>query len=101
MFLLRRALFLVASARTTFEDLLGSASDERGPFGDHLRYHLFRIYKKPQLVAGLLQVLNHQRCDDEETFWRLRGAGLVRRTHGQDLPRNGVYATYFREHLNG
>ncbi len=98
-FLLRRALYLVASGRSSFADLLAAATDDRGPFGDHLRYHLFRIHDKEELVKGLLQVFDHHRCQSEETFWRLRGAGLVRREGGEELPRSTLYERYFREHL--
>lgn len=99
-FLLRRALYLVAAGRTTLAELLATATADRGPFGDHLRYHLFRIYDKPDLVNALTQVLKHQRCRNEEIFWRLRGAGLVRREEGRALPRNQLYATYFGERLD-
>jgi len=99
-YLTRKALFLVASNRLTADQLMSTAVDEHGPFGDHLRYHLFRLHGQPDLIAGFKEVINHQRCADESIFWRLRGAGLVRRADGQVVPRCRLYNDYFQEHLN-
>jgi AAA-like domain len=84
-YLVRRALYLVASQQ----------------IGDHLRYHLFRMNDKPELVQGLLEAIRQQRCSNERVFFRLRGAGLVQQTGKTVLPRCQLYADYFREHLHG
>ena len=55
--------------------LLAQATDDRGPFGDHLRNHLFRLHGKADLIQGMLQVIRHHTCPDERVFFRLRGAG--------------------------
>jgi hypothetical protein len=99
-YLVRRALYLVASRRLTAVDLFATATADRGPFGDHLRYHLFRLHDKPALVEGLLQAIHQGACPDERVFFRLRGAGLVRREGGAVLPRCQLYADYFRERLH-
>ena len=99
-YLVRKALYLVASDRLTADELFNQAYNERGPFGDHLRYHLFRIYDKPELKACFLRVVQHQTCPDEKVFFRLRGAGLVqRRRNGAVTPRCELYARYFEQHL--
>ena len=98
-YLIRKALYLVASQRITVGTFFKQATNERGPFGDHLRYHLFRIYDKKELVKELLQVIRHHTCPDEQVFFRLRGAGLVRREGKKVLPRCQLYADYFQEHL--
>jgi AAA-like domain len=100
-YLVRRALYLIASERISVADLFAKATDDRGPFGDHLRYHLFRLHDKPDLIQGLLQVLRHGTCQDERIFFRLRGAGLVRREGRAVLPRCRLYGDYFQEHLHG
>ena len=100
-YLVRRGLYLVASRQLTVAELFAQATADRGPFGDHLRYHLFRMNDKPELVQGLLEVIRQQRCPDERVFFRLRGAGLVRREGQTVLPRCQLYADYFREHLHG
>ena len=100
-YLVRRALYLLASERMTVEELFQNRREERGPFGDHLRYHLSRVYDHDNLVQGLLQAMNQQACKDERTFFRLRGAGLIRREGQREVPRCQLYAEYFQEHLNG
>jgi hypothetical protein len=99
-YLVRRALYLVASGRITPAQLFETAADDRGPFGDHLRYHLFRMHDKPALVEGLRQVIRNNTCADDLVFFRLRGAGLVRREGQKVLPRCPLYAGFFREHLH-
>lgn len=98
-YLVRRALYLLAAGRLSAAKLFAHAAEERGPFGDHLRYHLFRLHGRPELVAAMLQVLRAQTCPDETLFFRLRGAGLVRREGPASVPRCALYADYFRAHL--
>ncbi len=100
-YLIRRALYVVASQQMTVMELLTQATADRGPFGDHLRYHLFRMNDKPELVQGLLEVIRQQRCSNERVFVKLRGAGLVRQDGKTVLPRCQLYADYFQEHLHG
>jgi hypothetical protein len=100
-YLTRRALFLVATDAISITDLFDQAFEETGPFGDHLRWHLFRIYDKPHLVSGLLKVIHTHSCTDERIFFRLQGAGLVQRNGRQVIPRCQLYAEYFKEHLSG
>jgi AAA domain-containing protein/TIR domain-containing protein len=99
-YLVRRALYLVASRRMSVSDLFAKATDDRGPFGDHLRYHLFRMHDKKELVDGLRRVIDSHTCQDEHIFFRLRGAGLVRRDGRAVVPRCQLYADYFKEHLH-
>jgi hypothetical protein len=98
-YLVRRALFLVASKRISAVDLFAQATQEQGPFGDHLRSLLTRLSNKPELLDGLRQVLQSQSCPNE-VFFRLRGVGLVRRNQNQVMPSSQLYATFFREHLH-
>jgi hypothetical protein len=98
-YLTRRALYLVASGSLGVDDLFAHALDDRGPFGDHLRHHLFRLQGKEDLMAGLREVIATNRCSDERTFFGLRGAGLVRREGRAVKPRCQIYADYFGEQL--
>jgi AAA-like domain/TIR domain len=99
-YLTRRALYLIASGHISVPDLFAKAADDRGPFGDHLRYHLFRLHGNADLVQGLLQVIQAHVCPDDQIFFRLRGAGLVKREGHTVLPRCQLYATFFQEQLN-
>lgn len=99
-YLTRKALYLTSSQRSTFDDIVKDAGEDDGPFGDHLRNHLFRMSDYQELKSGLMQVIKYHRCADEHTFFRLRGAGLVRRVGNDVLPRNALYADYFGKRLN-
>jgi hypothetical protein len=98
-YLVRRALYLVAGKRISVTDLFIHASDDRSPFGDHLRHHLFRLHNREDLIEGMRQVLRNNICPDEQVFHRLRGAGLVRREGQTVSTRCRLYADFFRKHL--
>jgi hypothetical protein len=100
-YLTRRALYLLASQRITFSKMLEIACEDDGPFGDHLRNYLFRMGGQEKLKTGLIQIIKHQRCQDEHIFFQLRGAGLVKRVGDAVIPRNQLYADYFGKRLNG
>jgi hypothetical protein len=100
-YLTRKALYEVASGNMTAAGLFDAATFDQGPFGGHLRYHLFRMDDKAPLVQGMLQVIHSQTCRDEQVLRRLERAGLVRRVGRQVQPRCRLYAEYFKEHLRG
>jgi hypothetical protein len=99
-YLTRKALYLVANKRATFDEILKNACEDNGAFGDHLRNHLFRMSDHQDLKSGLMQAIKYQRCSDEHVFFRLRGAGLVRRVGNDVQPRNQLYAEYFGKRLH-
>lgn len=98
-YLTRRALYLVADGRSTSADLFAHAARDDGPFGEHLRRHLQRLQDRPELAQALRQILRTQSSPDDQSFWRLRGAGLVRREETRSLARCPLYAAYFSERL--
>ena len=100
-YLTRRALYLVSSGQFTMHALLASAARDRGPFGDHLRYHLFRLQGQDDLIQGLREIIQRQQCHHESVFWRLQGAGLVQREGRAVVTRCRLYDEYFRDHFDG
>jgi len=102
-YLVRRALYLVASKQDSFANLMAKAADDHGPFGDHLRSHVLRIHDRKDLVQALMEVVRRNKCPDEQMFFRLHGAGLVSRgpQKGTVVPRCPLYSAYFKEHLHG
>ena len=100
-YLVRRALYLIARQQLSVAALFAQADGDNGPFGDHLRYHLFRIYDNQELAQGLLQVIRAGRCPDERIVRLLSAAGLVRRADERVVPRCQLYADYFGRHLHG
>lgn len=110
-YLTRRALYLVANQDISKDGLFRDAAEDRGPFGDHLRYHLLRLLDQGDgseaasklqegLIRGFTQVLKGRRCDDEMISHRLYGAGLVREEGEALVPRCQLYEAYFGEKLH-
>ncbi len=99
-YLVRKAMYLVASKRYAAEEFFATATDDRGPFGDHLRYHLFRIHDQKDLVERFLQIIEHNTSPDDWTFRRLEGCGLVRKEGKIFLTRSQLYYNYFKERLH-
>jgi AAA-like domain/TIR domain len=97
---LTRKAFYVLKRELTPEELFSKATEDSGPFGDHLRYYLLRLQSKQDLAAALWQVAQGRGCADEAIAYRLEGAGLVRRQDGKVVPRCRLYADYFRERLH-
>jgi hypothetical protein len=97
-YLTRRALFDVAAGHIGLADLFERAATDGPPFGDHLRFHVFGLHRRADLVEAFVKVLDGGECDDLP-FYELRSAGLVRRDRDQVLPRCALYQKYFREHL--
>ena len=100
-YLVRRALYLVATGRFTSRELSSLATSNNGPFADHLRSLLLRLHQKPSLMQGLFEIVEHNYCRDEELFFRLRGAGLVVRNGSQVTPSCRLYTDFFREYFYG
>jgi len=98
-FLTRRALDDLVQHGTRFRDLEEHASEDEGPFGDHLRRFLVAMSNDATL-CGALQKMLHGESPQPEAFYRLRSAGLL----AGDSPaearfRCEIYASYFSRHL--
>lgn len=80
-----------------FATLLRDAASDDGPFGDHLRTLLARIKQHPgqDLLSALRQVIAHGTAPNDDAYYRLKGAGLVRRENDRIVPANGLYARFF------
>jgi hypothetical protein len=98
-YLTRKALYAVTKELNP-ETLFSQATEDSGPFGDHLRYYLLRLQGKPELAEALWQVVQGRGCEDEALAYRLQGAGLVKRQDKRIVPRCQLYAAYFRERLH-
>jgi hypothetical protein len=84
-------------AFTTFEAIAGS---DEGPFGDHLRRILVLLARDPALSDAVRDILRGQPCPNNESFYRLRSAGVMAGESAQDVrPRCHLYDTYLKRHL--
>jgi hypothetical protein len=101
-YLVRRSLEMVARGFITADELIARATQDDGPFRNHLWQLLSDLMAAPhQLREAMQQVILTQSCANHTDYFRLRGAGLVRRSGAQVLPRCQLYATFLMEHLHG
>ena len=100
-YLARQGFYVLATRRVnSLDDLINTSADDRGPFGDHLRRHLFGLSKRPQIAAALRTLVREQRCDDETDFQRLKAAGLAEGASRRSAHmRCDLYQRYFAKHL--
>jgi AAA-like domain/TIR domain len=80
-----------------FAALIRVAASDDGPFGDHLRTLLAKLKQHPgqDLLAALRQVIAQGTTPNDDAYYRLKGAGLVRRENDRIVPANGLYARFF------
>ena len=84
----------------TISQLKEAATEDIGPFTDHLRRFVWLLQEEKELKDALRQVLRCGTCDDEIHFIRLRSAGLVKgKTRQAVQMRCRLYSDYFRKHL--
>ena len=100
-YLVRQSLYVLSTNRVgSLADLLASADDDGGPFGDHLRRHLFGLSKRPHIASAFKTVVREKRCEGEDDFQRLKAAGLVAGTsRASARVRCDLYQRYFSRHL--
>jgi hypothetical protein len=99
-YLVRQALYAMASEEISPARLEEISADDRGPFGDHLRRHLWVLRQNDRLRRALKQVIARRCCDEEDDFQRLRGAGLIEGPSRQSaVIRCELYSRYMRDRL--
>ncbi len=99
-YLTRLAFYLVVTGKIDLKTLLGRATEDEGPFGDHLRYYYRRILQKPELKQRLAEIYKIGTCQKDQLFYQLREAGLIKQTGKKVVLRNHLYHRYFEERLN-
>lgn len=72
-YLVRRAMYLIARQKMSVAVLFEQEVIDNGPFGDHLKQHLLRIYGK----QGLLQVIRDKISADEGIVLSSSAARLI------------------------
>jgi hypothetical protein len=99
-YLVRQSLYVLATERWSLADLAKVAARDDGPFGDHLRRHLWSLGQSQRLLTAVRQIVRGQGCADEGIYHRLLAAGLVTgETRGEARMRCDLYQTYFAKHL--
>ena len=99
-YLVRQAFYTLVSNDWAMSELKKVATDEQGPFGDHLRQYQWRLQKNKPLKDALRQIIYERECDDESDFQRLSAAGLVKGEDRKSVEiRCALYKEYFKKHL--
>src|SRR5262245_59388473 len=76
-YLVRRGLQEMVKAQVSLEEFETRADADEGIFGEHLQRILFLLARDPALTEAVRGVLRGQRVLDEESFFRLRSAGVM------------------------
>lgn len=100
-FLVRKALYLIASGKLTLEEFLALAPTQQGPYGNHLTHHLSNLNNDPKLKAALKRVVTSDRpvrLEQDQQF-KLCSMGLVELEKNEVLPLCNLYRIYFRDRL--
>jgi hypothetical protein len=96
-YLVRMALYQIARQHVTLEQLLTNGPTEAGPFGDHLRRHLWNLEQRPEMAIAMKQIVEADqpvRLKPVQAF-QLHSMGLVH-LHGNEVtPRCNLYQQYF------
>ena len=100
-YLLRLAMYNIATGKTNFPDLLESAATEAGIYSNHLRSLLKILHSAPDLLPGLKRVVNSSMGVelDSMEIYKLHSLGLVQRENNHVTPRCQLYRDYFRRVL--
>jgi hypothetical protein len=98
-FLVRRGLHELATRAAPFDLFETQAARDEGIFGDHLRRMLVILAKDRSLLEVVRRALQGGSVD-AESFYRLRGAGLMGgETASEARIRCPIYTEYLRRHL--
>lgn len=102
-YLVRVALYHIATKQLTLNQLLQTAATEAGLYGDHLRRHLWHLQQHPELGAALTKVVTiHEPVElDSVLAFKLHSLGLVQLQGNYVTPRFDLYRQYFRERFSG
>jgi hypothetical protein len=99
-YLTNRGLYEMVQYGWDVAAFAAQASSEEGLFGDHLRRFLVLIARNPQLSEVMRGILRGQPCPDNDSFYRLRSAGVLAGESFRDArPRCQLYARYLERHL--
>ena len=100
-YLLRLAMYSVATSKTSFKDLLESATTEAGIYNYHLRSLSEILREVPDLAQALKRVVSSTKVIelDAMQIYKLHSLGLVQRQNNHVKPRCQLYREYFRRVL--
>ncbi|MGK7914202.1 MAG: AAA-like domain-containing protein [Prochloraceae cyanobacterium] len=100
-YLVRLALYHLASDDLNLEQLLQEAPTQSGIYSNHLRRHLTNLQAHQELAAGMKQVvMASDRLELASIIaYKLNSLGLVKLNKNRVVPSCQLYALYFRSQL--
>ena len=95
-FLTPLAFYRLLADNFKFDALCREATAESGPFGDHLRARVERLYAAG-LADAMREILRRGTVpgQDRRLFYRLEAAGLAREEGGRIVPGLELYRSFF------
>ena len=97
-YLTQMAFHQVTAAGLGFAEVVRRASDDDGPFGDHLRSFRLRLQGRPEVQEAFREVLDGKQPEPRLAA-ALLGAGLVRGEGRLVKPRSDLYARFLFAHV--
>ncbi len=99
-YLVRCGLQELVTHQRSLSELETIADHEDGPFGDHLRRIAASLEQDKDLSDIVRGILKNQPCPTQESFYRLRSAGLIVGDSAREVrARCQLYATYLAKRL--
>jgi hypothetical protein len=99
-YLTRKGLSEMVNQGLTLPAFIEQAEQEDGVYADHLRRILIVLAKDQTLERAMPDILDGNPCPDEDTFYRLRSAGILKGHYVDEAqPRCQLYAKYLQRHL--
>lgn len=100
-YLVRVALYHIATGQLTLNELLQTAPTEAGLYGDHLRRHLWHLQQHPELAAAFAKVVTASEPVELPSVqaFKLHSMGLVQMRGNYVTPRFDLYRQYFRDRV--
>jgi hypothetical protein len=100
-YLTNRGLYEMVQHGLSLAAFADQAAREEGFFGDHLRRLLVMLSRHAELRQVVSGVLRGQPCPSEESFYRLRSAGVLAGESARSVrPRCQLYASYLERYLS-
>ncbi|MEA5574623.1 AAA-like domain-containing protein [Calothrix sp. UHCC 0171] len=96
-YLIQQALYHLASANLTLQQLIKTAATDAGIYCNHLHRYLRNLQEHPQLAAAYEQVIKSSKPVELEQLsaFKLHSMGLVKLHGNQVVPSCELYRRYF------
>jgi len=100
-YLVRTALYHIATSDLTLEQFLEIAPTEEGLYEDHLYRHLLILEENKQLKSAMLKLVNSDEAVTLEPIYafKLKSMGLAESRGNKVIPLCNLYRIYFSDRL--